>query len=286
MPDMTAQTNTLIAWFQANALGLLLIGVLALVAFRGLRPWLHRLLVRVMHAQARSLDGEAASKVEVDRRVTTIEDLLLKVFRTLVVIGIVAVLLGIFDLWSALTGLGLVLAALTLAGQSIILDYLMGILILVEGQYFNGDVVQIGTVEGTVEEVGLRRTVVRDVRGTLHSISNGTIRQSANLTRTFALVVVEIDGVADRDVETVIDVLNEVGADIAADPEFTDRFLDTPAYAGTTRLSSAGATLRLSGRVRPEGRAHIEQEIRRRVAAALAARGVELIRPGAQYPRA
>jgi moderate conductance mechanosensitive channel len=286
MPDMTAQTNTLISWFQQYGIVLLIVGVVALLVFRGLRPWVHRVLVRVIHAQARAHDGESASLAEADRRVTTLETLLVRILRGLVILGVVAILLGVFDLWSMLTGLGLVLAALTLAGQSIILDYLMGILILVEGQYFNGDVVQVGTVEGTVEEVGLRRTVIRDVRGTLHSISNGTIRQSANLTRTYALAVVEIDGIADRDVETVIEVLNEVGADIAADPEYADRLLDTPAYSGTTRLSSAGATVRVSGRVRPDARVRVEQEIRRRVAAALAARGVELIRPGAWQPQA
>jgi small conductance mechanosensitive channel len=86
-----------------------------------------------------------------------------------VVAAAIAVVLAVFDLWSVLAGLGLVLAALTLAGQAIILDYLMGILILVEGQYFKGDVVQLGTIEGTVEEVGLRRTVVRDPSGTVHS---------------------------------------------------------------------------------------------------------------------
>jgi small conductance mechanosensitive channel len=285
MPDMSSQTNTLIAWFQQYGIVLLVVGVVALLVFRSLRPWVHRVLVTTLHAQAKAQDGDGASLAEVDRRVTTLETLLVRILRGLVILGIVAILLGVFNLWSMLTGLGLVLAALTLAGQSIILDYLMGILILVEGQYFNGDVVQIGTVEGTVEEVGLRRTVIRDIRGTLHSISNGTIRQSANLTRTYALAAVEIDGVADRDVETVIEVLNEVGIALAADAAYADRFLDVPAYSGTTRLSSAGATVRMSGRVRPDGRAGIEQEMRRRVAAALAARGVELIRPGAYQAR-
>jgi moderate conductance mechanosensitive channel len=244
------------------------------------------MLVRVMHAQARSMPEGEPSLGEIDRRVSTLETLMVRILRGLVAVGIIAILLGMFDLWSVLTGLGLVLAALTLAGQSIILDYLMGILILAEGQYFIGDVVQVGSVEGVVEEVGLRRTVIRDVRGTLHSISNGTIRQSANLTRTYALAVVEIDGVADRDVEAVIEALNEVGASIAVDPAFAEQFLDTPVYSGTTRLTSAGATLRLSGRVRPDWRARIEQEMRRRVAAALASRSVELIRPGAYGPRA
>ncbi len=69
-----------------------------------------------------------------------------------------------------LAGLVVVLAALTLAGQSIVLDYLMGLLILAEGQYYKGDWIAVGTVEGTVEEVGIRRTIVRDASGTVHSM--------------------------------------------------------------------------------------------------------------------
>ena len=280
MPDPTVATTQLASFLSSHAFDLLLIGILALVVMRGLKPWIHKILVRVMHAQSKTISGEAVDRLETDRRVATVEDLINKLLRALVAAGILAIVLGIFNLWSLVAGLGLVLAALTLAGQSIILDYLMGILILVEGQYFKGDTVLLGTVEGVVEEVGIRRTVIRDVRGTVHSISNGTIRQSANLTRTYGQATVEIDGVADRDVETVIEVLNEVGVAIAADPEFEGMFLTVPAYAGTTRLSSSGATLRISGRVRPEVRSRIEQELRRRVAASMAARGVELIRPG------
>ena len=190
-----------------------------------------------------------------------------------------------FDLWSVLAGLGLVLAALTLAGQSIVLDYLMGILILTEGQYFKGDVVQLGTVEGTVEEVGLRRTVVRDVRGTVHSVSNGTIRVSSNRTRTYALATIDLDGIADRDVEGVIEVFDAVGLALSEDDAFAGKLQDVPGYAGTIRLSSAGATLRLSGRTRPDARAQVEAEMRRRVAAGLAAAGHRADPPGSVRTR-
>ena len=190
--------------------------------------------------------------------------------------------LGLFDLWSLLAGFGLVLAALTFAGQSIILDIIMGVLILLEGQYYKGDTVQINMIDGVVEEVGIRRTVIRDARGTLHSISNGLIRSSANFTRTYALAVLDIDGVSDRDVEPVIVMLGEIGADIAADEALAPLLQDTPGYAGTTRFSASGATLRLSCRVRPDGRVRVETEMRRRVAAGLSARGIELLRPGYQ----
>jgi small conductance mechanosensitive channel len=162
----------------------------------------------------------------------------------------------------------------------------MGILILAEGQYFKGDVVAINGVEGTVEEVGIRKTMIRDARGTLHVISNGLVRQSANFTRTYAQATVDIDGVADRDVETVITILDEVGAAIVADPELGPALQDTPGYVSTVRLTANGATLRFGGRVRPEIRPRVEAEARRRIAAALAARGVHLVRSAEARPPA
>ena len=223
MPDMTTEMTSLTQWLSANALPLLIVTALLLFLYRGLRPFVHRVLIRVMRAQESFIADDPRQQDELNRRVATIEDLITRLLRTGVTIAIVAVLLGWLDLWPALAGFGLVIAALTLAGQGIILDYLMGVLILVEGQYFKGDTVRLGMVEGVVEEVGLRRTQVRDLRGTLHSISNGLIRESANLTRTYATATIDIDGVADRDVEAVIAVLDAVGLELAADPSIRGR---------------------------------------------------------------
>jgi small conductance mechanosensitive channel len=113
----------------------------------------------------------------------------------------------------------------------------------------------------------------------LHSISNGDVRASANLTRTYAVAMVNIDGVADRDLEAAIAVLETVGRDLAADPALEGLFLDAPGYVGTIALTAAGATIRLAGRVHPESRMRVEVEMRRRVSAGLAGAGIELIRP-------
>ena len=279
MPDVSPQTNDLIVWLSANGVILALYAIGLLLLYRWARPVVHRVLVRTMEAQARTLGADPSQSADTEKRVETMEDLLVKVLRFLVAAALVSLVLGLFDLWSVLAGLGLALAAITLAGQSIVLDYLMGLLILLEGQYFKGDVVRIGSVEGTVEEVGLRRTLVRDPRGVLHSISNGDVRASANLTRTFAVAMVNIDGVADKDLEAAIAVLEAVARDLAADPALADVFLAPPAYAGMTSLTAAGATIRLSGRVRPESRIRVEIEMRRRVSAGLAEHGIELIRP-------
>jgi len=280
VPDLSAQSDALIGWLSTNGVALAVVAIVALLAYRWARPALHRLIVSLVHRQA-SLTDDAARLIEIDKRASTVEDVVAKVLKGLVILALGVVVIGILDLWPLLAGLGLIVAAITLAGQDVVLDYLMGILILVEGQYFKGDIVRIGGIEGTVEEVGLRRTVIRDVRGTLHSISNGEIRTSANRTRSYAIASIAIDGIADADVERTIELLDRVGATLAEDPDLADQFIDVPGYRSTTALSALGATLLMSGRVQPEHRVRIEAEMRRRVAAEMAATGIEPIRPAA-----
>lgn len=281
MSSLPEPFATLVTWLSGHAVSLVLISVALLFLMRGAKPLIHRILVGIFRAQQLAVGDQPVHRAETERRVATIEDLLLKTVRALVLLAIAALMLGLFDLWSLVTGLGVIVAAITLAGQSIVLDFLMGVLILSEGQYFKGDTVLINGIEGVVEEVTLRRTMLRDARGTLHMFSNGLVRSPANLTRTFSQATIEMDGVSDGDLEAVIEILNEVGRAIAEDEQLGPKCLSVPGYTGTTRLTSAGATVRMSGKVNPDARALVEQEMRRRVAAGIAARGIKLIRPGA-----
>jgi small conductance mechanosensitive channel len=270
MPDVTAQTGALVEWLEAHAVGLVVWGVALFLVYRFARPLIHRLLMRVVRASSTQSDVPAESAAEVAKRVEMVEDLLARVLRLGVVLAGVVLLFSVFDLWPVLAGLGLVAAALTLAGQSIVLDYLMGILILLEGPYYKGDVIAVGGIEGTVEEVGIRRTIVRDTSGTVHAISNGEIRIASNLTRVYASAVVDIGGIRDRDIERAIGVMDRVGAELAADAAWMDRILEPPKYVSTTAFTDLGVTLRMSGRVRPADRWTVAAELRRRLAAAFA----------------
>jgi moderate conductance mechanosensitive channel len=278
VPDLS-QLSEVSGWFSHDGLLLAIVAIALFIGYRLGRPAIHRFLVRIMKRQEGLVEGDPARIDEIERRAATVEDLLAKGLRIAVATTLVIMVLGLFDLWSVLAGLGLVLAAITLAGQDIVLDYLMGLLILLEGQYFKGDIVTINGIGGTVEEVGLRRTVLRDFSGVVHSISNGTIRTSSNMTRTYAVAVVLVEGIADRDQEAAIRVLEQVGEEIASDDQFAGVFIELPAYTGTTGLTALGATLRLSARVQPNARFRVEFELRRRVSKALAEHGIEPIRP-------
>ena len=137
--------------------------------------------------------------------------------------AIFGLILSAFDLWPLLAGLGLLAAALTLAGQDIVLDYLMGILILVEGHYYKGDWIAIGDplgpVQGEVEDIGLRKTTIRDATGTVHNVSNGLIRLSSNLTRVYSVASAEVQVLHAEDIDRTIEIAARVGNELSADPQ-------------------------------------------------------------------
>ncbi len=265
----------MVTWLEQHGLALVIWAVVLFLVFRFAHPLIHRLLLRVVRVQEVSLGGEDAQRYEVEKRVKTLEDLLSKALRAGVVVAGIVVIMGVFDLWPLVAGLGIVAAALTLAGQSIVLDYLMGLLILVEGQYYVGDFVSLAGVDGTVEEIGFRRTTIRDTSGTVHSISNGEIRISSNFTRTYASAVVDIQGIRDEDVERAIDVIRDVAEALAADPEWTPRLLAPPGPPMAFAFTDIGATIRLSCRVVPDDRWRVAAELRKRIAIAFTAAGIE-----------
>jgi len=254
MPDVSGQTDQLISFLENSGVQLLIITVVALIAFRLIRPLVHRRVVGLI--ESRSGDGEEGrlTAEESRKRVETVESLISKTLRFAVVVLFILVVMTIFDLLPVIAGLGLVLAALTVAGQDIIRDYLMGILILVEGPYFKGDWIQVAGVEGTVEEIGIRRTVLRDATGTVHSVSNGEIRTASNLTRVYAMLAVDVTVAFETDLAKATAVVDQVGREMAEDPDWGPRLLDTPSLLRVGAFTQLGVPLRVSGRVRAADR--------------------------------
>jgi len=264
-------------WLQDNGIGLLLAVILALIAFRAVRPLVHRFVVGVVERRA-SPDSTAAelSAEEATKRVTTIEDLISTLLHGAVAVVAIFVFLSIFDLLPVIAGLSLFLAALTVAGQSIVLDYLMGMLIVIEGPFYKGDWIQIGNVEGEVEEVGLRHTTLRDSSGTVHSVSNGEIRIASNMTRVFARMLVDVTVAYGTDFERATQIVDQVGQTMYSDPEWADRLLEAPKLLRIDAMGELGATLRIAGKVRAADRWSAPGELRKRLLEAFQTNGIQI----------
>ncbi len=145
--------DELVGFLEANWFALIFWSVLALVVFRLIRPIVRRLADRVIRSrEAKGMDP--AELNELRKRLATVEDLVAKLLRAIVILVVLVVVLTLLDLVSVILALGLLLAGIAIAGQSIVLDYLMGILILVEGQFYVGDTVTIATGNVTVSGDG------------------------------------------------------------------------------------------------------------------------------------
>ncbi len=264
------------AWLSQHWLGLLVGTIAAFAAFRLARPLVHRLVLRVMRPPTTDGVDPEIIAAETAKRAATIEALLSQTIRFGVILAVVFAILTVLGLLPVLAALGLVLAGIAFAGQPIVLDYLMGILILVEGQYYRGDWIAVAGIEGEVEEVGLRRTTLRDGSGTVHSLSNGTIRVSSNLTRVYAALLVDVPILRGADLDRAIKVIDEVGHEMADDPEWAPRLIEPPRFARVTGLGEQGVTLRVTGKVRATDRWSVPGEVRRRLAIAFDVAGIEL----------
>ncbi len=134
----TPQIDQFLGWLDSAWFAILVLAIVLFAVWRFVRPFVHRAVVSILSAQERAMPTGSPAE-EIAKRAATLEDLFDRLIRILVLLAVLIMFLGVFDLWPAVAGLGLVLAALTLAGQSVILDYIMGVLILLEGQYYLGD---------------------------------------------------------------------------------------------------------------------------------------------------
>jgi moderate conductance mechanosensitive channel len=280
--------NETLRWILARGVGLLIGIVVLLVIYRVGLTLIHRLVPTVISAQAAHLPSSSTSSDEVGKRIGTIEDLLQKLLRLAVLAGFVIVVLAVFDLWAILAAIVIIVVAVVFATQDVVLDYVMGFLILVEGPYFKGDYVSVGGqpgTEGVVEEIGLRRTVLRDATGASNAVSNGLIRSSTNLTRLFSVAVVDFYVLRAGQLDAALTAVNTVAGELRGDATWGDRFpTDAPTNVWVTGIGMDGASVRLQQQVYAGAQGDVASELRRRLVAALASASIATGRWDAPLP--
>jgi small conductance mechanosensitive channel len=178
-----------------------------------------------------------------------------------------------------LASAGVVGLAIGFGAQSLVADYLSGMLIMIEDQYGVGDSVDLGEAVGEVEHVGLRLTQIRDLNGGLWHIRNGEILRVRNDSQEWARAVLDVSVAYHSDLDTVHRVLEETGQAMRGEPEFKDVLLEDPSVWGVQALEADGIVVRLAVKTQPLKQWGVTRELRRRVKEALDAAGVEIPLP-------
>ena len=173
-------------------------------------------------------------------------------------------LLGI-NMGPLLASAGIAGLAIGFGAQALVKDFINGFSILAENQYDIGDTIRIAGVQGAVENVTLRRTVLRDSDGTVHTVPSSEIKVVSNLTRDWTQINLHVSVAYGADSEQVIGLLKQVGEEMASDPNFGDMIVARPEVAGIEKVSGNEVDYLMLIKTKPGAQYAVRRELRRRI---------------------
>lgn len=250
--------------------------IAAIVAAAVVVRWLvHRAINRTMMNP-----GEGRWQIADERRrqrAATLGSLLKSV--TSVVLLVIAVLtiaaqLGI-ELGPLMASAGVAGVALGFGAQSLVKDFLSGIFMIVEDQYGVGDVIDTGEAIGTVEEISLRITRLRDANGVIWYVRNGEIIRVANRSQGHSTALVDIPVAVSANVEDVTRVLTEVVTDLYNDEAWHDKLIELPDVAGVESVAAGAVTYRIIAQTPAGENFAVSRQLRQRAVTALENAGIK-----------
>ena len=268
---------------------LLLIVVLTFIALRFTHNVVRVSLRRLFEREALEGTAQQVNAVEYERRRQTLEDMTYQVLRIIILVIAFLMALGVlhFDIGPAIAGLGIVGLTIGLGAQSIVRDYLGGAFVVIENQYSKGDVVLIAGAQGTVEDISLRRTVLRDVDGAVHFVPHGLIQTTSNLSRNWAAITLDLPFEYGVDMALVTAAVDAAAERMTTDPEWRAAVFERPKVARVERLAEQGAVVRVTGKVAALHRTTAPGVLRGLILEECAKRGVKIgypqvapVRPG------
>lgn len=175
-----------------------------------------------------------------------------------------------------LASAGIAGVAIGFGAQTLIKDFLAGVFIILEDQYGIGDIVDLGPAVGTVEEVGLRITRLRDLGGVVWYVRNGEIMRVANRSQGWTLAIVDVPVAYNEDLEKVRKVIEKVGLEMLDDPQYFGQLLGTPSYAGVEQVSGEAVFLRIVAKTAPDQPIQMARIIREKLKMAFDQAGIKV----------
>jgi small conductance mechanosensitive channel len=265
--------QTTIQWSLNHGIKIIAIIIATLIILRILKAVIRRLIKSVITRTYGIRDGVAVKK-----RTATLESVFYSTVK--MVIWVIAIMMIVPEFG---INIGPILAVVGVAGlafgfgaQYLIRDLIAGLFIILEDQYRKGDSIKVGDIAGTVEDINLRKTVIRDVDGVEHHIPNGEIKIASNRTKLWAKINLEIGVAYDTDIDKVIKVLNKIGEEMAKDKDWKDNIIEAPKALGVNEFGDSAIIIKVSGKVKPGEQWGIPRELRKRIKQAFDKEGIEI----------
>jgi small conductance mechanosensitive channel len=186
-----------------------------------------------------------------------------------------------------LASAGVAGVALGFGAQSLVRDFLSGIFMILEDQYGVGDLIDTGEAVGTVEEVTLRVTRLRDGSGVVWYVRNGEILRVGNHSQGWSTAIVDVAVAYTEDIPRVQEIIREVADAMAQDEAWDEKIVDDPVVAGVESVTGNSITIRVIIKCKPNEHFAVQRELRERIKEAFDREGIRLpvpVYPGAPTP--
>lgn len=222
-------------------------------------------------------DGISSKEAEEKR-----ENTLIQIFTTsanitlLLITGLMVFQEFGVEIGPILAAAGIVGLAFGFGGQYLIRDLISGLFIILENQYRIGDVVSFDTASGTVQEISLRKTTLRDLDGTVHHIPHGEIKKVSNFSKDFARINLDVGVGYSSNLEHVIAVINRTGTELAHDPLWKDSIILVPQFLRVNDFADSSIMLKILGETLPSRQWEVTGELRKRLKVAFDREGIEI----------
>jgi len=172
--------------------------------------------------------------------------------------------------------IGLAAIALALGAQSLLRDLIAGFYIVWEDQFSVGDTIQVGETIGRVEHLTLRRTLVRDSRGAMVTLSNGDIRNLSNLSRDWSQTFVDVAVSPEVPQDRALQALDGAAVELRNDPAWSQALVDGPRILGLQSYDQNVSIIRMQVRTAPSRHEDVARELRRRIQLEFQRQGIAL----------
>ena len=268
MPEIV---KTITAWLTTS--GIKVLGILVvLIVLSRMSRWIVKWLEKFIP------EKDTLQAVEAKKRAHTLGNILRH--GVLIVISFIALLMILGELGiqvgPLLATAGIGALAVGFGGQSLVKDVISGFFIILENQYRIGDAIEVAGVSGLVESVSLRRTVLRDLEGKVHTIPNGEIKIVSNLSKEWARSVLDVPVSYRDDVDQVIELLEQIGKELAAEEPWKRVLLEPLQVFGVERFGESELVIRVVVKTVPLKQWEVGRELRKRIKIRFDERGIQI----------
>ncbi|HTZ97329.1 MAG TPA: mechanosensitive ion channel family protein [Terriglobales bacterium] len=188
-----------------------------------------------------------------------------------------------FELGPLLASAGVAGLAIGFGAQTLVKDFINGFFILLENQYDIGDKIRIAGVQGVVEDMTLRRTVLRDDDGTVHTVPNSNITIVSNTTRDWSKLAMRIMVAYSEPSDKIMGLLQQIADAIRHDPAFASDIVADIELPGIDRVGGGEAEYLMLVKTRPLKQFAVSRELRRRIKESFEKNNVKTALPGRVY---